>query len=132
MAGSPPRTLTEADNGKTVKVKVGDLVAISLKGNPTTGYSWRTAKLDGKAIEQAGDPKYTTNPHRPGMVGVGGTFLFTFKAAKPGKTQVSLEYAPRLGEEQEAREDLRRDHRSRREVVSKRPCPNKTPKASSR
>ncbi len=45
-----------------------------------------------KAIEQTGDTKYTTNPHNPGMVGVGGTFLFTFKAAKPGKTEVNLEY----------------------------------------
>ncbi len=84
--------LTAADNGKTVNVKVGDVVAISLKGNRTTGYSWRTAKLDGKAVEQTGDPKYTTNSHKPGMVGVGGTFLFTFKAAKPGETQISLEY----------------------------------------
>ena len=89
----PAQTLTEADNGKTVSVKVDDLVAISLKGNPTTGYRWRTAKVDGKAVEQTGEPKYTTNQHRPGMVGVGGTFLFTFKATKPGKAAVSLEYA---------------------------------------
>ena len=91
-ASEPAQKLTEDDNGKTIKVKVGDLVAISLKGNPTTGFSWRTAKLDGKAIEQIGDPKYTTNRHRPGMVGVGGTFLFKFKAAKSGKTEVNLEY----------------------------------------
>ena len=89
----PAQKLTAVDNGKTVNVKVDDLVAISLKGNPTTGYRWRTAKLDGKAIEQTGDPKYTTDPHRPGMVGVGGMFVFTFKAAKPGKAAVSLEYA---------------------------------------
>ena len=91
-APEPAQKLTEADNGKTIKVKVGDLVVITLKGNPTTGFSWRTAKLDGKAIEQAGDPKYTTNRHRPGMVGVGGTFVFKFKAAKSGKTEVNLEY----------------------------------------
>ncbi len=29
----PAQKLTEADNGKTIKVKVGDLMAISLKGN---------------------------------------------------------------------------------------------------
>jgi inhibitor of cysteine peptidase len=88
----PAKTLTEADNGKSVTVKVGDLVAISLKGNPTTGYSWRTAKLDGKSIEQSGDPKYTVDAHQPGMVGVGGMFVFIFKATKPGKTEVNLEY----------------------------------------
>ena len=91
-AAEPATKLTDADDGKTFKVKVGDVVAISLKGNPTTGYSWRTAKLDGKAVEQAGQPKYTTNPHRPGMVGVGGKFVFRFNAAKSGKTQVHLEY----------------------------------------
>jgi inhibitor of cysteine peptidase len=91
-AAKPAQKLTEADNGKTIKVKVDDLVVISLVGNPTTGFSWRTAKLDGKAIEQVGDPKYTTNRHRPGMVGVGGTFMFKFNAAKAGKTEVNLEY----------------------------------------
>ena len=91
-APEPAQKLTDADNGKTIKVKVGDLVAISLKGNPTTGYSWRTGKLDGKAIEQSGDPKYAVDAHRAGMVGVGGTFLFTFKAVKSGKTQIGLEY----------------------------------------
>ena len=97
-------------------MKVGDLVAISLKGNPTTGYSWRTAKLDGKAIEQAGDPKYTTDPHPKGMVGVGGTFVFKFNAAKAGKTAVNLEYVRPWEKRQEAREDLHGDHRSRGEV----------------
>jgi inhibitor of cysteine peptidase len=91
-AAEPAKKLTDADNGKTITVKVGDVVAISLIGNPTTGYSWRTAKLDGKAIEQVGEPKYTTNPHRQGMVGVGGTFLFKFNATKSGKTEVKLEY----------------------------------------
>ena len=84
--------LTDADSGKTVKVKVGDSVTISLKGNPTTGYSWRTAKLDGQSIEQSGDPKYTVDAHQSGMVGVGGKFVFSFKATKSGKTQISLEY----------------------------------------
>jgi inhibitor of cysteine peptidase len=74
-------------------VKVGDLVTVSLKGNPTTGYGWQTAKLDGKTIEQSGEPKYTTEAHRPGMVGVGGTFVFQFKAVKVGKTELNLQYA---------------------------------------
>ena len=89
----PAQKLTDADSGKTVKVKVGDSVTISLKGNPTTGYSWRTAKLDGQSIEQSGDPKYTVDTHQPGMTGVGGDrSCSSFKAAKAGKTQISLEY----------------------------------------
>lgn len=84
--------LTAEDDGKTVGAVVGKPVEVSLKGNPTTGYSWRTAALTGDSLEQLGKPKYVPRPHRPGMVGVGGTFLFTFKAVKPGKTTLKLVY----------------------------------------
>jgi len=84
--------LTQADNGKTVKLAVGTSVVIRLPGNPTTGYSWRTAKITGAAVGAAGEPKYQANAHAPGMVGVGGTYTFTFKAAKQGKAEISLEY----------------------------------------
>jgi predicted secreted protein len=85
-----PQKLTEADNGKTTKVKVGDTVTVLLQGNFTTGYRWRTAKLDGTALEQAGDAKYTPDPSPSGMAGVGGVFLFTFTAAKSGETRINL------------------------------------------
>ena len=90
-AVAPAKQLSEADNGKTFNLKVGDLLTISLKGNFTTGYGWQTAKLDGEAVEQMGEPIYTTDPSPKGMTGVGGMFLFKFNAAKPGKTQISLE-----------------------------------------
>ena len=89
---SSTKILTEANNGAAIKVKVGDVVAISLRGNPTTGYSWLTV-LDGRPIMQAVGSTYTPDPQPSGMVGGGGTFLFTFKAAKPGQTQISLAYA---------------------------------------
>lgn len=89
----PPGTeLTQADNGKTVKLAVGKPLVIRLPGNPTTGYSWRTAKITGEAVAAAGDPKYQVDAHAPGMVGVGGTFTFTFNAAKQGKAVINLEY----------------------------------------
>jgi inhibitor of cysteine peptidase len=88
----PAAKLTDADKGKTIKVKQGDVITVSLKGNPTTGYSWRSAKTPGEALEAVGKPQYTVNPHPPGMVGVGGVFVFTFKAAKPGKAEIQLEY----------------------------------------
>lgn len=88
-----PIELTTADNGKTVVAAVGKQVVISLEGNPTTGYGWRTAEVSGKAVEQVGKPKYTTRPHPPGMVGVGGVFVFAFKAVRPGKATVKLAYA---------------------------------------
>jgi predicted secreted protein len=40
--GLPPkvRWLTEADAGRTIELRTGDRLSISLGGNPTTGYSW--------------------------------------------------------------------------------------------
>lgn len=84
--------LTAADNGKTAATEVGKTVVISLEGNITTGYRWQTAELSGKAVEPIGKPSYVTRPHQPGMVGVGGTFVFKFKAARPGKAAVKLVY----------------------------------------
>jgi inhibitor of cysteine peptidase len=86
------KELTLADNGKTFRVTVGETIAISLEGNPTTGFGWRTAKIEGQAVEAAGEPQYVPQPHRPAMVGTGGTFVCKFKAVKPGKATAELEY----------------------------------------
>ena len=39
-------TLREADNGKTVMVNEGKLVAVYLPSNPTTGYDWAVTSTD--------------------------------------------------------------------------------------
>jgi inhibitor of cysteine peptidase len=91
-AGKQTTELTQADNGKTVNLAVGKSVVIRLPGNPTTGYSWRTAKVTGQSVAAVGEPKYQADAHAPGIVGVGGTYTFTFKAAKQGKAEVNLEY----------------------------------------
>jgi inhibitor of cysteine peptidase len=91
----PSRTveLTEADSKKTVSLTAGASVVVSLAGNLTTGYSWQVDKIEGDAIEQSGKIDYKTRPHAPGMLGVGGTFLATFKAVKLGTATVTLHYA---------------------------------------
>jgi inhibitor of cysteine peptidase len=85
--------LTKADNGKPAKLAVGDSLVIRLAGNPTTGFSWRTAKLTGDAVKDAGEPNYQTDARPQGMVGVGGTYTFTFKAVKEGKSDLELAYS---------------------------------------
>ncbi len=82
------------DNGKTLKVKVGDVIRIKLKSNRTTGYSWAivSGKTDAKVLK-AGEIEYTVDEHPAGMVGVGGNDFCTFTALAPGKTDISLGYA---------------------------------------
>jgi predicted secreted protein len=85
--------LSKTDNDRTVSVPAGALVTVSLEGNPTTGYSWQLAKIEGSGVEQVGKIEFKNRPHRPGMVGVGGAFHATFKAIKAGTSTVTLHYA---------------------------------------
>jgi len=87
--------LTANDDGKTISVPLGKSVKISLEGNPTTGYLWKTDKITGEALRQVGEPAYVQKKPPGGRqtVGGGGTFAFTFLAVKPGKATVRLAYA---------------------------------------
>ncbi len=85
--------VTEADAGKTLKLGDNTAVAISLAGNPTTGYSWSVTKMEGTALEQAGDIQYVRTPVRAGIVGSGGTFIAKFRAVKAGESTITLGYA---------------------------------------
>ena len=84
--------LTADDNGKTVTVKVGQAVVVSLKGNPTTGFSWALAGIEGQSVALDGKVQYKENANPEGMVGVPGMFQAKFKATKLGQFKVKLEY----------------------------------------
>ncbi len=85
--------LGEDANGKTVAAEVKQTLLVKLAGNITTGYSWSLSKLEGDAIEMVGKPEYVADKAPKGMVGSGGTFHLTFRAAKPGKATLTLAYA---------------------------------------
>jgi inhibitor of cysteine peptidase len=94
-AAGDPVKLTDADNGKAVTVKAGDTVQVILAGNPTTGYSWSTTLSDKDAavLQQRGEAVYAQESTDPSLVGGGGTFAFTFKAAAPGQVVLKFDYA---------------------------------------
>ena len=83
--------LTESDAGKTFPFSAGASFRIELAGNRTTGYSWQLARNDDGVLE-AMPSSYIEDPHAPGMMGVGGTEIFPFKASKKGTTTVRLTY----------------------------------------
>jgi len=85
--------VTEADNGKTLSLGHATTVTITLAGNATTGYSWAVTKMEGTALEQAGEIQYTPSRARPGMAGSGGTSTATFRAVKAGTSTITLAYA---------------------------------------
>lgn len=94
-AAGGPLKLTEADNGKSFTVKAGDTITVTVPGNPTTGYSW-AAQLDEESaarLELNGEPEYTQEATGEDVVGAGGSFTFTFKAAQAGDATLKLVYA---------------------------------------
>jgi len=94
-AAGGPLKLGEADNGKAYTVKVGDIIEVIVPGNPTTGFSWAAAlaEKDAALVQQVGEPVYATEASDGAVVGAGGTFTLTFKAAADGEALLKLVYA---------------------------------------
>jgi len=87
----PPEVirLTEADAGKTVALRTGDRLSVSLAGNPTAGYSWEVATVDRRVLAPASAPDYHASS---AAIGSGGVFAFEFEAIGPGRTALHLAY----------------------------------------
>jgi inhibitor of cysteine peptidase len=94
-AAGGPLKLGEADNGKAYTVRVGDTIEVIIPGNPTTGFAWTAAlaEKDAALFEKIGEPAYSTEASDGAVVGAGGTYTFTFKAAAAGEALVKLVYA---------------------------------------
>ena len=79
----------ESYDGRQVAVEKGQVLAVTLAANPSTGYSWeRTASEDG-VLQQQGEPEFTS---RSDLLGAPGTQTIRFKAAQAGTTTLELVY----------------------------------------
>lgn len=81
--------LTEQNASSEVDLREGDLIRLSLAGNPTTGYTWEWVDDGSGVLEIQGEPEYTTDSD---LVGSGGMFVFKFKAVKTGQAELNLIY----------------------------------------
>jgi inhibitor of cysteine peptidase len=82
----PIVTITEADAGTTVKLQVGQAVAVRLSENASTGYRWAIDAADAKLVT----PSEPQLPYQSGAVGSGRLVPWTFTARSPGATTVTL------------------------------------------
>lgn len=93
-------TISETGNSATFTVRAGSPFSISVKGNPTTGYSWfldHPENLNKRLLiplnlDKYNSGEFVSNPHPAGMVGVGGTFIFKFRAVRRGLARFKLIY----------------------------------------
>jgi len=81
--------LREKDLGTTVKMSVGDVFEVVLKGNPTTGYIWGVASPDKGILKQIGETKFEPDRNARGS---GGNIILRFEAAKAGRISLRLIY----------------------------------------
>jgi len=88
-AAKSPVKITEDNKDSTVEMRVGELLEVTLIGNPSTGYMWDVASVNPnilKPIEQLefqGDSK---------AIGAPGKLTLRFEATRPGKTPLKLIY----------------------------------------
>src|SRR5262245_3111283 len=81
-------SLVETDNGRTVDIRLGETVRLTLPENATTGYSWAIDRYDKEFIEAiASEPHYKSEG-----VGSGGETAFTFKGKKTGTGEILLKH----------------------------------------
>ena len=100
-AAGPPTEPAAAASGDVQGVKdgqttlrAGQTLAIALPSNGSTGYSWSVTGVEGSILTPA-QPygEEITDPHQPGMVGVGGSTHWRLTAARAGTATLTFTYA---------------------------------------
>jgi inhibitor of cysteine peptidase len=94
VANPAPTTVTvsEADDGKTVALRAGDYLNVTLQEDPTTGFRWVVVEREDSRLRPAGDQYAAPDPGPDGSVGGGGQRLLRFQALGAGPTRLRLEY----------------------------------------
>jgi inhibitor of cysteine peptidase len=81
-------TLTEGDHGRTVSVRRGDVVEVSLPENPTTGFRGADEGLEGAGVSLL-SAALLPSPANAGL-GHGGVRVFRFATGNAGSVQLRL------------------------------------------
>ena len=84
-----PVNISESDAGKTIELKKGDTLVVSLEGNITTGFNWEMAAPGPANLKQIGEPEVTPTS---GLVGASGTIVLKFSAVQTGQATLKLIY----------------------------------------
>jgi inhibitor of cysteine peptidase len=80
--------LVEKDNDRTVDIRQGESVRISLPENATSGYRWAIDRYDEEFIDAI-----ATEPHYPSnAIGSGGEVAFIFQGKKIGTGEIVLKH----------------------------------------
>jgi inhibitor of cysteine peptidase len=74
------------------EVRKNETFEITLKSNPTTGYSWKWIKEQPSKIVDSIKSVYIQDKSEPNRVGVGGNEIWKFKGKETGVETLIFEY----------------------------------------
>jgi len=83
------RTIRAGDAGEEIELRKGHTLAVSLAGNPSTGYTWEAVELDETVLRQIGEPSFKPESKK---VGAPGEQIIRFRAVGEGSTTLRLVY----------------------------------------
>ncbi len=83
------QTLSEKDDGSLVHLKLGELLVVTLEGNPSTGYTWEVTPADQAVLALQGEPEFKAESD---LIGAPGMMNLTFKAIAEGQQALILVY----------------------------------------
>ncbi|MGE5253262.1 MAG: protease inhibitor I42 family protein [Planctomycetaceae bacterium] len=81
--------LQKQDNGKELKLKVGQVFQIRLQATGGTGYWWYVQPLDPRYVESLGEK---TQVQAEGRVGGPVLGIWSFQAKGAGTTEIKMDY----------------------------------------
>ena len=83
--------LVDANAASETRLRRGQLLAVELGSNASTGYAWEIVEDGSPVLEPAPVPA-STAPPAPPMPGAGGTSRWRFRAAQSGASTLRLVY----------------------------------------
>lgn len=75
--------------GRTISLRRGQRLIVSLPGNPTTGFVWEELPGASEVLVRQGEPTYTS---KGTALGAGGLYRFSFVAVAGGKVPLRFVY----------------------------------------
>ena len=80
--------IDEQDDGTRVELEQGQILAITLSANLSTGYSWAPKESqESDLLVLTGEPTFAS---RSNLLGAEGTATLRFRADRPGETTLEL------------------------------------------
>jgi inhibitor of cysteine peptidase len=84
--------IDESNNGEQIELALGEILAVRLESNPSTGYVWEIDELDESVLRQIGEAVFELSvPDNP-PPGTGGWATYRFEAVGEGESELRLLY----------------------------------------